>query len=234
MNTNAVPIKTTVFAILLWVGTAAACLLSPDPEAGESSGILMTFPESLNGRSGESDKPTEGELKVLPKDTEFSKYIYYPAEGGDHWDAAHCSVIRTGNDRRSIHRPEICMQGQGWTITDSKLVTIPTATGHELEVTDLTITRTQKNSDGEDYQVTAHYVYWFVGKDRTTASNNERMLLTISDNLFRNINHRWAYASVMAYATDIFDTGPQRTSEQTADFIYEIIGDLQPQLHPDL
>ena len=43
---------------------------------------------------------------------------------------------------------------------------------------------------------THYYAYWFVGKDRETASHIQRMIWMGTDRIFRNVAHRWAYISV--------------------------------------
>jgi exosortase len=55
------------------------------------------------------------EREVLPPDTGFSRKSYVSLHNLN--DRVFLSIVLSGRDRTSIHRPEICLVGQGWTIT---------------------------------------------------------------------------------------------------------------------
>ena len=80
----------------------------------------------------------------------------------------------------------------------------------------------------------AHYLYWFVGKDVTTPSHLRRILLTSWDNVARNVNHRWAYPSVMSLITENIEGAPGRGSEETREMLVDFIRELAPAFQKDL
>ena len=84
----------------------------------------------------------------------------------------------------------------------------------------------------------AHYVYWFVGNDISTPSNLDRQLLSLRDSVLRNVNHRWAYPSVMARVTDNLtsqQSGERRRDDaETVKMILSLIRSLAPRFQKDL
>lgn len=222
----------------LCVATTLACWFSPPVQSGEESGVVMDLPYHVASFVGQPEKPGEVETQMLPEDTQILKMSYAtagakPGEG----DLAHVSVVLAGAERRSIHRPEVCLPGQGWSIVGSQVVPVEIAPGKVLRVKDLTIERTAHHKDGAGYRIQAHYIYWFIGSDISTPSHFERILRTTWDSLFRNINHRWAYASVMALVTQ--DLDPQqtrerhRTNEETQRLMSFLIQNLAPRFQKE-
>src|SRR5208337_3763291 len=63
---------------------------------------------------GSSVAPTAVERAVLPPDTGYSTKLYVSREGPNR--QVLLSIVLSGRDRTSIHRPELCLVGQGWTI----------------------------------------------------------------------------------------------------------------------
>ena len=53
---------------------------------------------------------TEEEKKILPEDTMGSRRLFKDKDG----DELFCSIVLAGRDVTSIHRPELCLTGQGW------------------------------------------------------------------------------------------------------------------------
>jgi hypothetical protein len=197
--------KRSLCLAALAVGAAVLCRLAPELSAGSGSGVVMILPSHLPDFVSEKREPEPIEKSLLPPDTEFAKAIYYssPSEGSLR-DVIHCEVVLSGAERRSIHRPEVCLQGQGWTLAESRLRRLPMGGGRELEVRDLSIQKDIALQDGTRRPLRAHYFYWFVGQDVTTASHAGRIWLTLWDSISRGVNHRWAYASALAMVTDNF------------------------------
>ncbi len=193
----------------------------------------MHLPPALPDFVSEARDPDPVEKKLLPADTEFAKAIYYSrAPDPASRDVIHCEVVLSGAERRSIHRPEVCLQGQGWTLMESSTRSLPMGGGRELLVRDLYIQKEIALRDGTRRPLRAHYFYWFVGQDVTTSSHVERIWLTLRDNITRGVNHRWAYATALALVTDNFS--PQeigerpRGNEATIALLGKFIRDLAP------
>ncbi len=64
---------------------------------------------------GRRAEVTAVEREILPPDTGFARKNYVAV--ADPARPVFLSVVLSGRDRTSIHRPELCLVGQGWTIT---------------------------------------------------------------------------------------------------------------------
>lgn len=230
-------VRASIFVFLVALA-GLACRLSPVTRAGTSCGVIMDLPASLPGYVGRIGTPDALEKELLPDDTEFAKAVYYstaPDTAGR--DVMHCSIVLSGAERRSIHRPEVCLVGQGWRLLDSSIVAVDMGGGRELSVKDLYIEKMVTLATGERRTVRAHYVYWFVGADVATPYHVERIWLTLWDNLTRNVNHRWAYPSVMALVTENFTSAEigerVRNDPETLEALLRLIRQLAPRFQKE-
>jgi hypothetical protein len=112
------------------------------------------------------------EYDALPKDTEFVKSMYTNNAG----ESIFTSIVLSGRERNSIHRPERCLVGQGHTIMDEYVFTVPLP-GREkpLKMTVALLERVLKDAEGNSVPHYSYYAYWFVGQDRETPSHYARM-----------------------------------------------------------
>ncbi len=225
--------------LVLCVMTLMLCQFSPQPKGGDATGVLEELPMVAGSFVGESEDPGTRERDLLPADTIIKKRKYHtPGRSIENRDLAHASLVIAGNDTRSIHRPEVCLDGQGWTITSSTVREVKMISGVILRVRDLAIQRQELRPDRSKLLLRAHYIYWFVGSDISTPSNLERQLLSFRDSVLRNVNHRWAYPSVMAFVTD--NLTPQQSGErrrddaETVKMILSLIRSLAPRFQKDL
>lgn len=224
--------------LLFGLAGVMACRLAPAMKAELDSGVIMRLPGGIDRFLGESGSMSEEEKRLLPEDTEMVRMRYQTARyGAGTSDQVEVTLVRAGAERRSIHRPEVCLTGQGWTLLDSKTVPIEISPGRFLKVKDLYIERPIQIESGPPVPLRAHYVYWFVGEDVTTSSHLERVWLTAWDSVTRNVNHRWSYVSVLAKVTEGIDpdkTGERiRTSEETTEMMQRLIKELVPRIQKD-
>ena len=134
---------------------------------------------------------------VLPKDTEFGQRYY---EAPDGFGIQHM-VVLMGADRTSIHKPEFCLDGGGWSFFGDEILAIPMErpVKYELPVRKLLVRAERKDPvTGKMVQVEGVYLFWFVSGDKLTAKHNDRMLWMAKDLLTRGELQRWAY--VIAFA----------------------------------
>lgn len=224
---------------LLSGATALLCWFAPPIQGGNEAGVLAELPMVAGSFVGESEAPGERELEMLPKDTIIVKRAYRtPGRPVENRDIVHATLVIAGSDSRSIHRPEVCLDGQGWTVVDSRVRPVTLASGQVLKVRDLTIERTQLLSDGTKLPLRAHYVYWFVGTNVSTPNNLERQLMSLRDNVLHSVNHRWAYPSLMAHVTHNLSpdlSGERvRSDEETVSMILSLIRSLAPKFQKSL
>jgi hypothetical protein len=227
-----------VVVLVLAVAGVLACRLSPPLQQERGSGVVMRLPGGASRFIGEAGESSEAEKELLPDDTEIVRMKYRSADyGPGTQDQVEFTLVLAGAERRSIHRPEVCLAGQGWTLLNSETVPVEIQPGRVLRVRDLSIEKTIHLADGQPRLLRAHYVYWFVGTDVTTPSHLERIWLTSYDSVTRNVNHRWAYASALALVTENFtpeEIGQRiRGSSETLDMMKGLIRDLVPRFQRD-
>ncbi len=152
--------------------------------------------------AGQSADVTPIEREILPPDTGYSRKIYVSLL--DRRQQVFLSIVLSGRDSTSIHRPELCLVGQGWTITgqtahafsrpDTKTVLVP--------ATVLRIEREFTTRDGRKIKVPGLFAYWFVGADKVVPSNLARVMYSSLDRLRHLEAHRWAYVLAQTTAID--------------------------------
>lgn len=173
-----------------------------DPETGEK---LFTM--------------SYAEYEALPHDTEFIKSIYTNSVDGNLF----VSIVLSGRERNSIHRPQRCLVGQGNTIMGSEVVEIPLEGRKPLTVEILKTERRYRNQDGEMDIYYGYYAYWFVGQGRETHSHYVRMFWLAWDRVVHSVAHRWAYIAVSGERAD-------ETSEDYKQTMTEFVQKLYPHL----
>ena len=138
------------------------------------------------------------EIGWLPKDTTWARRFYR----ADDQFGIMLSVVMMGTDRGSIHKPEICLVGQGWKIDpNGGVLTIPISgrSSYDLPVKRLIATKTFQTRDGRTEVVRSVYVYWFVAEHQITARHGQRMWWTAKELMRSGTLQRWAYVSCLAH-----------------------------------
>jgi EpsI family protein len=176
-------------------------------------------------QGGELDGLSDAELKILPEDTEGARRVYHDAVGNE----VFCSIVLAGRDVTSIHRPELCLPGQGWQLTSESTEPISTSDdqGREFRVRRMSATRSLGNTTTRSI-----FVYWFIGKDRTTPFHWQRILWTTKDRVLHNRNHRWAYILISAPVVSPTIEEMSKAEKQTMRLIAKFVHDIYPELVP--
>ena len=141
---------------------------------------------------------SEVELAILPPDTGYSRRVYVGLN--DPRRQVLASIVLSGRDRSSIHRPEICVEGQGWTIRDRFIHAFDGVRpdGAPLPVTVLRLEHI--GADGRSAPMLL--AYWFVSSEAVVATHAERLWRGVRDRLLRGRADRWAYVLVQTGADD--------------------------------
>ena len=176
----------------------------------------LVDPDACPKCESELREASIAELDILPSDTVLHKKRYFHPSGR----SVYASLVLSGKDRASIHRPEVCLVGQGNEVIDRPIIDIPLQGRDPLGVRVMEMLRHVKGPSGDTIDIPSYYTYWFVGKDRETASHIQRMVYMATDRLFRNVAHRWAYIAVSGQR-DLPDNGH-----------YEEIGDFLSDFYP--
>src|SRR5437870_2241856 len=91
------------------------------------------------------------ERAILPADTEGARRVYRDA--ADH--ELYCSIVLAGRDVTSIHRPELCLRGQGWSLEKPEIEAVPTVAAGHLRVSRMNAAHDYKLPDGRTGQAQA-------------------------------------------------------------------------------
>lgn len=157
----------------------------------------ILLPESLPGYQSEILTNAEAILVQLPPDTSYRVRLYKSEQDGF---ASQLSVVLMGTDRGSIHRPEACMFGQGWTVDDSvsrtETVDMTRPFKYKLTVNKLVCSKVVTDVKGKPQTIRGIYVFWFVDATHVTASQLQWMLWWMPRDLILHGDlERWAYIS---------------------------------------
>lgn len=183
----------------------------------------MDLPEKVSGFTGKLIAATPGELAILPRDTEILRREYDDGAG----DRIMTSIVLSGGEKRSIHRPEVCLPAQGWSIRGGRVEGIDLADGKDLRVMNLSLVRDVEVAQGDRRKLYANYFYWFVGSHVTTPNHWERVFLTSFDRITKNTNHRWAYVIVMSVVTEGF-LPLGKNEAQTVEMLKRFTAEVAP------
>lgn len=213
------------FVFALTVLTLLICWFAPAPKAGGEAGVVMELPSHVGDLDAFPEAVTPAELYILPPDTTFARNTYGFSNSPRN-ERILCSIILSGREKRSIHRPERCLPSQGWRIDASHTETVPLASGRSLGVTALLLERPVTLTDGRPFTLRSYYLYWFVGKGVTTPYAFERILMTNWDLLVHRVNQRWAYVIVSANISQDWrpeGLGPEATLDRLKQFIHDSV-----------
>jgi hypothetical protein len=222
--------RASIVVLVLAVVTISVCWLIPPASVGDETGVTMALPDNISGLVGSAPLPvSQSEHEVLPPDTEFAGRTYgMPGvPENDGFDRVTLKIVLSGREKRSIHRPERCLPGQGWSVIGSQVVDVPLKSGHPLQVTALLLTRPILSKTGETRPLNFCYLYWYVGRKVSTPYSAIRVLLTNWDLIVHRSNQRWAYVIVAGFPTDNLVPGG-RTQEQTLDELKRFIALAAP------
>lgn len=192
--------------------TVLLCSMFPNAATDPQTGMVMKLPDEIPGHVGVVREVSEEERVWLPSDTQMLKRSYFPKGAESKSEAFMKSIavtlILSGADQRSLHRPEVCLDGQGWAIVDQPIEVLQ-VNGKPLKVKNLYLERSQVQDDKSLKKIKAHYVYWWVGSHVNTADTAKRALISAKENIFYNRNTRWGYPSIMVSVDE--DRGESRS-----------------------
>ncbi|MDA0991044.1 MAG: exosortase-associated EpsI family protein [Verrucomicrobia bacterium] len=194
-----------------WFCQSDACLRAVD-----ASVVSLADPCPTCG--GKLDDVTLAERQILPADTVIRKTEYVHPDG----TRLYVSLVLSGAEQKSMHRPQQCLPAQGYTIDADRVLAVPLTGREPLSVMLLDLRRSGGPVDRRTGVGLASFAYWFVSGERETPSHWQRLLWMSSDRMFRGVAHRWAYIAV--------STRRLPSSEGHIDTLREFIADFYPAL----
>ena len=181
-----------LFAVLvLMAGTAGALTwLKTHQKLGRPGIITAPIPGSATMKidlpaqvldfTSTNVPESEIELGYFPKDTSFVER-YYLSPGGS--PAISATIVLMGADRTSIHRPEYCLAGQGYSCDEKTVVDIPVGgpKPYPLPVAKWKVSRMIQQPDGQNVKISGIYVFWFVADNEQTTGNVQFQCYLVRD-----------------------------------------------------
>ena len=165
---------------------------------------------------GRRAEVTAVEREILPKDTGFSRRNYVSVSDARH--AVFVSIVLSGKDRTSIHRPELCLVGQGWTLGAKREVRFEAGEGGW----EATLLETEMVEPRSGRRIPARVAYWFVGSEVATATHWGRFWHDAWNRL-RGRADRWAYVLVQTDAVDGDEAALARMREVVAGTLADLV-----------
>ena len=144
------------------------------------------------------------------------------------------SIVVSGRDMStSIHRPERCLQAQGWMLQDGEKLAMSLPQHGTFPLMQLRSTRNLRDGDSVVTRELQTF-YWFVGEKEICAGHWSRWAIDNRDRLFRGVSQRWAFILVsggVPLPPDPKMNDAARKWSQTA--MREFIKTLAPKIHLD-
>ncbi len=168
-----------------------------------------------------------GEKKLLPDNTPIFRREY-TREGSLPIQA---TVVFSGIERRSIHRPQVCLVSQGNRITNEYSYDVTTGPDSTLQIKILELQQFYGEEDGTKTAVYSIYAYWLFNPERETDSHLKRFLHMAIDNSLRNYRPRWGYVSISLLRDP---RKPDAWKEQLNEFVplfYPVLEDVRDKLN---
>jgi Protein of unknown function (DUF3485) len=218
-------------ALMLMAGTAGALTwlrvnqklgapgIKGTPVAG-SVKVDIDLPERVLDFTSTNVPEPDVAIGYFPADTSYAERMYFAPDG----QAIQSTAILMGADRTSIHRPEYCFPGQGFSIDEKKIVNIPIndQPPYQLEVARWNVSKSVQQPDGQKVKFSGIYVYWYVANGEETP-DHDKMLEWLTLDLFRTGKlQRWAYISY-------FTVCPHGREDEAFEQVKKLIAAQVPQ-----
>ena len=194
-----------------------------DPKGTVVATNSVFMPDKAAGFVGEPEPLQQIMLDTLPKDTVYGLRRYKAADG--FWISS--TVVLMGADRSSIHKPQFCLTGQGWSIDKSTqtALRIDQPFSYDLPIMRLDVSKKEHTfEDGRKMPLGGVYVYWFVSGNQLTADHLERQWWMARDLLATGLLQRWAYVTYFAVCHPGYE---QATFERMRSFIVAAVPQFQ-------
>jgi hypothetical protein len=159
--------------------------------------VQINFPTNTPGYDARSLEISQDVVKTLPADTSIGQMVYKDRSGRETLAVA----VMMGTDRTSLHKPQFCLSGQGWTIDNSRsqrtTVHLDRPRPLDLPVIKLVASR-EAESGGSRVKYSCVFVYWLVSADDVVADHNQLMWRITRHVLQTGELQRWSYLYFMA------------------------------------
>lgn len=160
--------------VLLLVLTGGLLLSRGNTDAVPPSQPLSTFPATLDGRTATDIPLSQETLDVLGKGVFLSRVYTAPDSQTPTPPPVSLFIgyFPTQRSGQSIHSPQNCLPGAGWTFDSSGTIDVDTATTRPMQVGEYLI------SNGP---AKAEVLYWYQSHGRAIANDYKAKLFMLTD-----------------------------------------------------
>ena len=165
-----------------------------------SANLEILLPEEVPGYTSRAEPEADIVIQRLPKDTSYGQRVYRSSTDTNF--IVNANVVLMGTDRSSIHKPQICLTGQGWDCdqqaTREEVIPMERPFRYDLPVNKYVATK-QFTIDGQTRTARGLYIYWYVDATHYTAKQWQWMSVWVPQDLVLHGRlERWAYISYFA------------------------------------
>ena len=197
--------------VILLAGTGVFLRARDRGEALPAHQPLAEFPKEAGAWRGE-DVPLQPEVKEILGDGDFLVRFYRaPEQPYIDFFLAYFPTQRTGS---TIHSPQNCLPGAGWSPLNFTRITLPFAGPGEQKVNRYVI------SKGLDRQLV---LYWYQSNGRVVASEYWAKIFLVADSIHRNRSD----GALLRVVTPIARGESEASAEQRA---LNFVSEIYPQL----
>jgi hypothetical protein len=154
------------------------------------------------------------EKRLLPADTVLVRKLYRCASKS----SMVVSMVISSSEEVSIHRPQMCLTGQGYEIAGEKTREIILNHQRLLRIRVLNLFRRWQGQGGRMVEVPGFYAYWFVSPRHETPSSAGRIFYATWDRVVHGQVFRWAYVSIAGERT----VGSSGIDQQLESFLQDL------------
>lgn len=159
------------------------------------------------------------ERRILPADTVLVRKLYRCASR----PALLVSIVISSSEEVSIHRPQLCLTGQGYDIAGEQTREIPLRGRQPLHIRVMNLFHRQQTAQGKMVESPSFYAYWFAAQGHETPSSAWRVFYAARDRIIFGRVLRWAYVSIAGERTVGSPTADRQLQSFVRDFHPQII-----------
>ena len=183
----------TIIAAFVVVACAiAACYATPSQPHLRNAQFAPELPEWVGGYHGQLQEMSYLE-RVNFDPTVTLVRRRYTAAGARPVTA---TIVISGEQKRTLHTPEVCMPNQGWAVSAIQPVKLKLKDGRHVSAGVMRMFRDVEVAPGQKVRITAMNLNWYQGSNGfSTPGYNLSHFMNYSDAILFNYNHRWSQAS---------------------------------------
>ena len=204
-----------------------ACMITGQQPPFSPSGVVMQLPLTIGNLQGITQEATAAETNILTEGVKIERKLYVSPNR-----TMLATMVLSGPSRRALHRPDICLPGQGWSIAGKMEIPVHLSDGQDIQVMMMRLFRDGANDEGRMVRQRALNLFWYQGYgDVRTSDYYHHVFLTYFDSVFRNLNHRWALMSFyIPYSESDLGASDPIAEASAMEALREMIGQVAPKV----